>query len=101
MDELEEHKIWLKFCSEEDIKEELKYVLADIKELEWRAKHGYGYDQNTLLTLQRQHRLLHTRLKELVIKDVKHMIQDHKRGFDTLIKKINKGLTKHLENEVK
>lgn len=29
------------------------------------------------------------------------MIEDHKRDFDTLIEQINKGLNKHLENEVK
>lgn len=44
MDELEEFKMWLKSCSKADVKEELKYVLADIVELEWRAKHRYKYD---------------------------------------------------------
>lgn len=78
MDELEEFRTWLKSCSEEGGNEVLKYVLADIEELEWRAKHGYRYDQNAFLTLRRQHQFLNTRMKEIVIKDVKRMMEDHK-----------------------
>lgn len=46
-------------------------------------------------------RLLYTKLEEFVLKDVKRMMEDHKRDFDTLIEQINKGLTKHLKNETK
>lgn len=101
MDEMEEYGTWLKSYSEEGVKEELKNVLADIEELEWRAKHGYIYDSNVLLILRQQLRFLNTRMEELVIKDVKRKMEDHKRDLDTLIEQINKGLTKHLENKVK
>lgn len=83
------------------IPKELEYVLADIKELEWKAKHGYRYNQNAFLNLRGQHRLLSTKLKALVIKDVKHIMKDHKRDIDTLIDQISKDLTKHQENETK
>lgn len=51
MDELEEFRTWLKSYSEEDVNEELKYVLLDIEELEWKAKHGY--DRKSFLILRR------------------------------------------------
>lgn len=40
MSTLEEYQRWLNSCSEEDIKEELQYVLADVEELEWRQSMG-------------------------------------------------------------
>lgn len=84
-----------------DARKEIEFVLADLEELEWTAKHGYKYDRHVLLGLRRQHRLLYTKLKEFVLKVVKRMMKDHKRDFDTLIEQINKGLTKHLKNETK
>lgn len=83
----------------------MKYVLADIEELQWKARHGYKYDWNVLLTLTRQHCLLYTRLKEFSLKNMEHMMYDQKRDFDRRIKEIKDDLIKlqerYTKNEVR
>lgn len=83
----------------------MKYVLADIEALEWKARHGYKYDWKVFLTLTRQHCLLYTRLKEFSFNNMERMMYDQKRNFDRRIKEIKDDLIKlqerHTKNEVR